>query len=352
MSRLALLLLYLTGALACARGTMESAARVDVALDGETMGSTWHVKLSVPADRRSAALAMQHAIDTTLERINDEMSTYRPSSELSRFNAAKSTAPMALSGELAEVMASALEVGRLTDRAYDVTLDPLIDLWGFDRSGRKAVLPTAEQISAARAHVGLDKLVQEGKTLRKLDPELSVNLGGIAAGFAVDVVCADLDAAGFTDYMVEITGEVRARGTNAQGHAWRIGIKVPERRADAHELVAAVSLADAAVTTSGTYHNFSLGPDGKRYSHIIDPRTGAPVESELVSVTVLYADALTADAFDTAFVILGEQRAREIIARLPGMGAYFIRQANDGALSTSMTEGFPLVITPAPEHAP
>lgn len=350
MARAPLLLSLVAGTVACARG--EPAPRVDVELDGETMGSTWHVKLSVPAERRTAALAMQHAIDQTLERINDEMSTYRPSSELSRFNASTSTAPVALSAELAHVMARALEVGRLTEGAYDVTLDPLIDLWGFDRSGRKDAVPTVEQIAAARAHVGLDRLALEGATLRKLDPEVRVNLGGIAAGFAVDVVCADLDAAGFADYMVEITGEVRARGVNAGGQPWRIGIKVPDLQADARDVLAAVSLADKAVTTSGSYHNFFVGPDGKRYSHIIDPRTARPVESELVSVTVLFDDALTADAFDTAFVILGEERARSIVARYPGMGAFFIRQGADGMLSTSMTEGFPLLPTPTKEMAP
>ncbi len=348
MARAPLLLSLIAGTVACARG--ERAPRVDVELDGETMGSTWHVKLSVPAERRTAALAMQHAIDQTLERINDEMSTYRPSSELSRFNASTSTEPVALSSELAQVMARALEVGRLTEGAYDVTLDPLIDLWGFDRSGRKDAVPTVEQIAAARAHVGLDRLALEGATLRKLDPEVRVNLGGIAAGFAVDVVCADLDRAGFTDYMVEITGEVRARGTNARGQPWRIGVKIPDVQAAANDVLAAVSLTNQAVTTSGTYHNFSVGPDGTRYSHIIDPRTGAPVQGTLVSASVLAKDALTADAFDTAFVILGEERARAIIARHPGMGAYFIHQAPNGALSTSMTDGFPLVDTL--EHAP
>lgn len=326
------------------------------------MGSTWQVKLSVPVHRRDAALAMQLVIERTLERINDEMSTYRPSSELSRFNASKSTAPVTPSAELAAVMKRALDVGRVTEGAFDVTIDPLIELWGFDRSGRKDALPTQQQIDEARAHVGLDKValdatalngtVLNGAVLRKVDPEVTVNLGGIAAGFAVDVVCGDLAGAGFTDYMVEVTGEVRARGTNAAGQPWRIGIKVPDLQADAHDVLAAVSLVDKAVTTSGSYHNFFVGADGKRYSHILDPRTGAPVQSELVSVTVLYDDALTADAFDTAFVILGEQRARAIIAQHPGMGAYFIHQRPDGSLVTSMTEGFPLMQTPTKEVAP
>lgn len=330
--------------------------RLDVALEGETMGSTWHVKLSVPAARKDAALALQPAIDTTLERINDEMSTYRPNSELSRFNASKTTAPVALSPELARVMERALAVGKLTDGAFDVTIDPLIDLWGFDRSGARNTLPTAQQIANARAHTGLERIALErtadGAALKKLDPEVTVNLGGIAAGFAVDVVVDQLSAAGFTDFMVEITGEVRARGTNASGQPWRIGIKVPDLQADATDVLAAVSLKDQAVTTSGSYHNFFTGPDGKRYSHILDPRTGAPVTSELVSVTVLYRDALTADAFDTAIVILGEARARAIIAAHPGMGAFFIHHHADGTLSTSMTEGFPLLSSPTKEVAP
>ncbi|OGQ10162.1 MAG: hypothetical protein A2138_18730 [Deltaproteobacteria bacterium RBG_16_71_12] len=352
MLRSVLLLPLVAGVAACHTQRGPPAARVEIALEGETMGSTWHVKLAVTEARRAAALAMQPAIERTLERINDEMSTYRPSSELSRFNASKSTAPVTLSPELATVVAAALEVGRLTDGAYDVTIDPLIDLWGFDKSGSKDTLPTAQQLAGAQAHVGIDKLALDGGALAKRDPAVTVNLGGIAAGFAVDVVCAELAAAEFTDYMVEITGEVRARGTNASGQPWRIGIKVPDLQADALDVLAAVSLADKAVTTSGSYHNFFVGPDGKRYSHIIDPRTGAPVQSDLVSVTVWYDDALTADAYDTAFVILGEQRARAIIAAHPGMAAYFIHLRPDGSLATSMTEGFPLLPAPTKEAAP
>ena len=356
MKRHAALLPLVAGLMAACHthdGGGDVGPRVDVPLDGETMGSTWHVKLSVPEQRRDAALGMQQKIDQTLERINDEMSTYRPNSELSRFNAQRTSTPVALSPELATVLQRALQVGRATNGAYDVTIDPLIELWGFDRSGRKSELPSAQQIAAARVHTGLDKVAFDGTTLTKLDPEVTINLGGIAAGFAVDVVYQELAAAGFTDSMVEITGEVRAHGTNASGQPWRIGIKVPDLQADATDVLAAVSLSDKSVTTSGSYHNFFVGPDGKRYSHVIDPTSGAPVQSELVSVTVLYDDALTADGFDTAFVILGEERARAIIKGYPGMAAYFIRQSADGTLTPSMTEGFPiLAATGAKEMAP
>jgi thiamine biosynthesis lipoprotein len=137
-----------------------------------------------------------------------------------------------------------------------------------------------------------------------------------------------------------VTGEVRAHGKNSRGTAWNIGIKRPELNPDVTNLLAAVALVDKAVTTSGSYHNF-FEIDGKRYSHILDPKTGAPVQTDLVSVTVLYDDALTADAFDTAFIIVGEERARAIVAAHPGMEAFFVHQKPDGSFFTTKTTGFP-----------
>lgn len=327
-------------------------ALVDVALDGETMGSTWHVKVKVASGREDDARALQRPIDDLLERVNDQMSTYRPNSEISKFNAHKSTAPFPVSPELAAVVAKALEVGRATDGAYDITLDPLINLWGFDRKGPRkgAGPPSAKEIKAAQKHTGLGLLRVDGSALVKVDPEVTINLGGIAAGWAVDELAKLLEAKGFHDFMIEVTGEVRAKGRNARGAPWKIGVKVPDLAST--EIVAAVPLDDRSLTTSGSYHNFfevdGKGKGGgtalkrKRYHHILDPKTGAPAETDLVSVTVLYSDAVTADGYDTPFLILGEERARQIIAATPGMSALFIHQdAATGKLTTRTTAGFP-----------
>src|SRR5688572_330891 len=336
-----------------------ASGRAEVVLDGETMGGTWNVKLIVSptgddaarARARDDARALQAPIDAVLERINDAMSTYRPNSEISRFNKHASIEPFPVSKELALVVQKSIEIGRATDGAFDITLDPLINLWGFDRSGRRAQPPTADEIKAARAHVGLDKLrviTDEPAALVKSDPHITINLGGIAAGYAVDVVSAMLDERGLHDYMVEITGEVRARGKNVRNEPWRIGVKKPKDEGDARSVVVKVPLAEQSLTTSGSYHNYFMS-GGRRFTHILDPKTGAPVETELVSVTVLYRDALTADAYDTPFIIVGEARAREIIARTPGMEALFIH-ADEGLQNVRITKtaGFPVLEEDAP----
>ena len=308
------------------------------------MGSTWHVKLAVPRARVSDAEAQKAAIDETLERINDEMSTYRPQSEITRFNESKSTSPVHVSHELAVVVAKAIDVGHDTDGAFDITIDPLIDLWGFDRAGRRTDPPSADEIEAARAHVGLALIEAdvEHDTITKHDAETRINLGGIAAGYAVDVVARELEQRGFHDAMVEITGELVARGTNAHGAPWEIGITTPDPRAmnDARDVVETVPLQDAALTTSGSYHNF-FEYRGKRYSHILDPKSGAPVDADLVAVTVRASDALTADGYDTPFIIVGEERARAIVAKHAGMAAMFIHAKADGTWRITTTPGFP-----------
>jgi len=347
-----LLLLSCVVCAACPRAA--PVERNELVLDGETMGGTWNIKLivsSTAADRERAladAHALQAPIDAILERINDSMSTYRPNSEISRFNKHASTDPFPVSKELALVVQKSIEIGRATDGAFDITLDPLITLWGFDRGGRRTDPPSADAIAQARAHVGLDKLRVTNDALTKSDAALTINLGGIAAGYAVDVVSALLDERGIHDYMVEITGEVRAHGKNIRGEPWRIGVKKPKDEGDARSVVAKVPLVDQSVTTSGSYHNYFMS-GGHRYTHILDPKTGAPVETDLVSVTVLYGDALTADAFDTPFIILGETRAREIIARTPGMQALFIH-ADEGLQNVriSKTDGFPVLEEAAP----
>jgi thiamine biosynthesis lipoprotein len=316
-------------------------AWVDVALTGETMGSTWHIKLRTPdvAAERERARAMRGAIDALLERVNDQMSTYRTNSEISRFNAHASTAPFAVSPELATVVQKALDVGARTGGAFDITLDPLINLWGFDRKGPRDAPPTAQEIEAARAHTGLSLLRVDGSALVKVDPLVTINLGGIAAGWAVDELVRLLEGHGHHDFMIEVTGEVRARGRNATGKPWRIGVQVPD--IESSDVVATVPLDDRALTTSGSYHNF-LDMKGKRFHHILDPKTGAPAETDLVSVTVLHTDAVTADGYDTPFLILGEARARDIVAATPGMAALFIhRDPKTGALSTRTTPNFP-----------
>lgn len=339
---LALALLALAGCRRAAPAAPDAAPALrpeDVRLEGPTMGSTWHVRIRADTPARAdEARALLGPIEALLERVNDAMSTYRPQSEISRFNASRSTAPFPVSRELALVAAKAVEIGRATGGAFDVTVDPLVNLWGFDRKGPRTTVPSAAEIAQARRHTGLDLFAVEAGALRKADPETTINLGGIASGFAVDEVAALLASKGFASWMVEVTGEVRARGRNSRDTPWTIGVKWPELgRPDA---LVAIPLEDKALTTSGTYHKF-FEVGGRRYSHILDPTTGAPTESELVSVTVLADDALTADAWDTALLILGEARARALLATRPGLEALFMKQDPDGGIRVTTTDGFP-----------
>jgi thiamine biosynthesis lipoprotein len=313
------------------------------------MGSTWSVRIATDDERHVAgARTLQTPIETILERVDAEMSTYRPESEISRFNRHRSTAPFPVSPETASVVRKAIDVARATDGAYDITLDPLIDLWGFDRDGGRDTPPSAAEIAKAREHTGYARLGVAGDALRKSDPQVTINLGGIASGFAVDLIAGLLDREGFGDYMIDVTGEVRARGKNVDDQPWRIGVQLPVPDADPRAVLTAISLVDQSVTTSGSYRNF-FESGGKRYHHILDPKTGAPVATDLVSVTVLYKDAVTADGYDTPFFILGEERARAILAGIPGMEALFVYADEAGKLRVAKTSGFPALGEPSHE---
>ena len=339
----------LAAALACApapdAADLRMPARIDVALAGETMGSTWHIKICVPEGAERDARAMQGPIEELLEQVNEQMSTYRPDSEISRFNAHASTEPFSISHGFATVVAKAIEVGVATDGAYDITIDPLINLWGFDRKGPRDAPPSADEIAEAKRHTGLALLhvdtARDHASLRKDDPALTINLGGIAAGWAVDQLAQLLENSGLHDFMIEVTGEVRARGRSARSQPWHIGVKAPEL--DSEENIVAVPLENRSLTTSGTYQNFFQ--TDQRFPHILDAKTGAPVKTDLVSVTVMYPDAVTADGYDTPFIILGEDKARAIVGRMPGMAALFVHQDAAGKLTTTTTTGFPPLTT-------
>jgi thiamine biosynthesis lipoprotein len=297
----------------CARSPSE------IAFSGPTMGTTYSVKIANPpasVDRQ----AIQSTIDAVLERIDREMSGYRSDSELSRFNASTSTDWFAVSADVVKVVDEALSVAAASQGAIDITVAPLIELWGFGPSGEPAVLPTAEQIETARARTGYRKLQTRTQppALRKQSPDLTLDLNAVAPGFATDLLFEQLIAQGLDNVMVDIGGEVRARGRNAKGESWRIAVEKP---VDAEpEPFAIVQLDDMAVTTSGEYRHYYLR-DGQRYSHTIDPRTGRPVRHALASVVVVSSTAANADAWATALNVLGEEEGYALAAQrnIPAM---------------------------------
>jgi FAD:protein FMN transferase len=286
---------------------------------GETMGTYYQVTARCP--QHVGAL-----IDAELAAINDEMSTYLLDSTLSRFNRATEGEWFLVEAAVAEVVSAALTLAEQSEGAFDVTVGPLVNLWGFGPDVRTG-LPDPAAIEAARLRVGYRHLevATDPARLRKHAP-IYVDLSAIAKGHGVDRIVAALDRAGCGAMLVDVGGEVRARGTSPSGRAWRIGVEVPEpQRHGAVQRV--VRLEDGALATSGDYRNF-IEHEGSRYGHIIDPRSGYPVRHALASVTVLHPSAMWADGYATLLSVLGPE-AGMAFARRHGLAALFVvRQAS------------------------
>lgn len=303
---------------------------------GSTMGTVYNVRAVGSAAGLSVA-ALQRQVDLRLAAISQEMSTYLPDSEISRFNRYTGDDWFAVSTETALVVAAGLEVSRDTQGAFDVTVGPLVNLWGFGPAGRAGEIPADEAIAECQARVGYTRLQvrQEPPALRKRRADVYIDLSAIAKGFAVDEVAKLLERHAVGSYLVEIGGEVRTRGRKPDGGGWRIGIERPV--AAVRELDCVVELDNRSLATSGDYRNF-FERQGRRYSHEIDPRTGRPVDHALLSVSVLADDCLTADAWATALLVLGPDAALPA-ARRRGLDVLCMIRSGDGWVEQA-TPGF------------
>lgn len=304
-------------------------------LRGPTMGTDFTIVLPGPSANwdRTQLERLQTQIDAELEAVNAEMSTYLVSSELSRFNRAPVGKPVEVGPALLEVVRLAKQVSEQSNGAFDVTVGPLVDEWGFgpgDRTERAE--PTPERIAELQAWVGDAKLELdvEAKTLRKLAPGLQVDLSAIAKGHGCDRLAAVLEAAGHHDYMIEIGGELRLRGRNPSGDGWAVAIERPTGDiAGVRAVHTILEITDVAVATSGDYRNYWSSGE-TRYSHTIDPRTGRPITHALASVTVVYPEsAALADAWATALNVLGPDEGLALANRLD-LAAYFLVRTDTG----------------------
>ncbi|HDZ9831864.1 TPA: FAD:protein FMN transferase [Yersinia enterocolitica] len=296
-------------------------------LEGKTMGTSYSIKYVSDSSTLSPK-KLQQEIDRELEQVNDQMSTYRPNSELSRFNKSqKVDTPFPVSIATAKVVREAIRINRLTDGALDVTVGPLVNLWGFGPEGRPNVVPTDAEITKRREWVGIDKLAVENGALIKHIPELYVDLSAIAKGYGVDVVAEYLEAQNIDNYMVDIGGEVRTRGNNGENKPWRIAIEKPVAGSEqsAQEIIEPGRMA---IATSGDYRNY-FEQNGVRYSHTIDPETGRPIKHRLVSITVLDPSCMTADGLSTGLGVLGPERGMAL-ANLLGIPVFMIVKTDDG----------------------
>lgn len=309
-------------------------SKQEVAVQGRTMGTTYSVKVIGNPDR-VAAINLKKQIDELLVQINQEMSTYIPDSELSLVNKNTSTGNIEISESLAVVVREAIRIGKISDGKLDVTVGPLVNLWGFGPEYRPETVPTDEVINATRAKVGLDKLSLEGRQLTKGVPELYIDLSTIAKGYGVDKVAELVEQNGFHNYLVEIGGEMRLKGFKHTGELWHIAIEKPV--SDERSVHQVVVPRDNAVATSGNYRNY-FEADGVRYSHIIDPDTALPINHRLVSVTVVHPSSMTADGLSTAMMVMGEEKAMAF-AKKYDLAAYIIYKTDNGFVEES-TESF------------
>lgn len=296
-------------------------------LAGSTMGTQWQVQLVSDGDGQLEGLAT--AIEALLQQLDHGIfSTWQPDSELNRLNRDSSGQPLAVSPELLQVLQAAQQIHAQSDGAFDASVGPLVDLWGF---GPVAVTasPGPEAIAAARARLGMAELAIDAAAGTVTRPaRLQLDLSGIAKGYAVDRVAALLQQRGFSSFLVEIGGELRLQGRQPDDSAWTIAIERPNP--DAREVQALLdSKGEAlALAGSGDYRNYRI-IDGVRQSHEIDPLRGIPVQHALAAVTVLADTAMQADAWATALMVLGPADGRRVADRL-GLSAYFIIRAGDG----------------------
>jgi thiamine biosynthesis lipoprotein len=313
----------------------------EVAISGRTMGTTYHIK--VVAGYLTRLDTLKQAIEQRLDEVNASMSTFRSDSEISRFNAlADTTTYMPVSQGFYRVMETGARLHQLTQGAWDGTVDPLVTLWGFGRVPQDPRVPAAAEIEARRQAVGfhLIDLSRPGH-LRKLRSDVSLDLASIAKGDGVDRVAEAIRAHGIENFLVEIGGEVYAGGVRRDGKPWRIGINQPEA-GSFDQVYKVVTLGDAAFATSGDYRNF-FEVRGRRYSHILDPRSGWPVNNGVVSASVLAPDCTLADGLATALLVLGAEAGLRVVAQLEGVECLVVVQSPDGRLTGYPSSGFQTV---------
>jgi len=294
-------------------------------LSGATMGTRYHITW-LPSTGSPTGEAVHVGVEAVLEDVNASMSTYRPDSEISLFNESAPGTWYPVTAGFMEVFLLARQVSEASDGAYDVTVQPLVNLWGFGPSFGEEV-PAEAAIAAALGMVGqswIEVDTPASALLKKRPVEL--DFSSIAKGYGVDRVAQWLLGRGIENFLVEIGGEIRVAGHSPRGTPWRIAVEKPEALDTG--IVAALALADAAVATSGDYRNY-FEVDGVRYSHSIDPRTGRPVRHELVSVTVVHENTALADAWATALTILGPEQALAVATR-ENLAAYLISRSEDG----------------------
>jgi thiamine biosynthesis lipoprotein len=282
-----------------------------IEITGAAQGTTYHITL-VADSRIITKDKIQQSISTTLAEIDKRLSNYRDDSDISHINQQETTDWIPVSQEMMNLLLIAREVYQKSAGCYDLTVKPLFDLWGFSRHENR--IPSTKEIEATLPHIGLSLLeIDSGKLrIRKKDTQLKIDLSSIAQGYSVGVIANFLDKLDIHDYLVEIGGEMVVKGHKANGDLWHIAIQTPTPLTqDIEKILDIKEQKGIAIMTAGTYQNF-FEANGKTYSHIINPKTGQPINHHLHSVTVIHENPSWADAWDTALLCVGEQEAKRI----------------------------------------
>lgn len=302
---------------------------------GTTMGTTYSIKVvqTLPGDEFQY-YRLKPSIDSILAEINMQMSNWDPNSEISKFNKSESTEWFSISNEFANVLKESFYISEMTNGAFDVTVSPLIELWGFGPGITDYDIPSTGEIEESKKLTGYEKLSVKlsPPAVRKSIPDAQINLSAIAKGFGVDKISDYLVSIGLNNHIVEIGGEVRARGTK-NNEPWKMGVAAPDRSGELQKIIVIENLG---VATSGDYRNY-FEKNGKRYSHTINPRTGRPIEHTLASVTVLNENCMTADGLATALNVMGPSDGYHF-AKENGLAVYMIIRADDKFVEKSTPE--------------
>ena len=300
---------------------------------GPTMGSTYTVKYVRSKDSPSVE-SLKRETDAILAEVDVQMSTYRDDSAIEQFNQAPAGTCQAMPDGVLELVDAGRLLHEQSQGALDLTLEPLLNLWGFGPKARAEKVPTAEQLVAARARVGMQHLRRDGQQLCK-EVDVQVDFNSIAAGYAVDKLVQRFTELGVTSYMVEVTGELKAAGKKPDGQPWRIGLEAPQ---DGQRVAQRVLAVDGyGISTSGDYRNY-FEEEGQRYSHTLDPLTGAPITHKLAAVTVADKSTLRADGLSTVLMVMGTERGLAFAERM-GIAAFFVTRDGD-AFVTQTTQAF------------
>ncbi len=311
-------------------------AREAYLFTGRTMGTTYAIQI-VSAKPLLKSL-WQEKIDLRLKQVNACLSMYQKDSELSRFNVLPADRPFTASPDFYQVLAQCKDLYTLTQGAWDGTVKPLVDLWGFGTKGRRTTPPEAVEIASALARTGFDKLDLSGHTLTKTTPGVTLDLGSIAKGFGVDAVARLIHDSGIKNYLVEIGGELAGRGRNRHRKVWTVGISKPEKGQLSPGLCDRLHLDNMAIATSGNYRNY-FEKQGQVFSHIIHPKTGYPVKNIVISASVIAENCTRADGLATALMVMDPDHSLDLINGLENTECLIIRQDN-GKRTVLRSSGF------------